>query len=52
MDKVKIIEAEYSHRLEVEINNYINGTEINIVSINIYFDNSIDYHVAVIHYKE
>lgn len=52
MEKVKIIDAKYSFRLEDKINKCIRKSEIKILNISSYFDNSTDGHVAIIHYEE
>lgn len=52
MEKVKVIETEYSFKLENKINKFIRKTEGEILNIICYFDNSTDEHIAVIHYKE
>lgn len=51
MEKVKVIKAKYSFKLEYKINKFIRESEIKILSISSYFDNSTDDHVAIIHYE-
>lgn len=52
VEKVKVISAKYSFKLENKINKFIKKTEGKILNISCYFDNSTDDHVAVIHYEE
>ncbi|UXU70218.1 hypothetical protein [Mammaliicoccus sciuri] len=52
MEKVKVIEAKYGFKLEDKINKFIRKSEIKILNISSYFDNSTDDHVAIIHYEE
>ena len=52
MEKVKVIDARYSFKLEDKINKFIRKSEMKILRISSYFDNSTDNHVAIIHYEE
>ena len=52
IEKVKVIEANYSFKLEEKINKFIRKSEIKILGISSYFDNSTYEHIAVVHYGE